>query len=40
MSRYHHIIDARQGLARANSQVQTWELCTSPNVLNYQGKII
>ena len=40
MSRYRHIIDARQGLARANSWVQTRELCASPNASNYQGGVI
>ena len=36
MSRYRHIVDARQGLARANSRVQTRELYASPNASNYQ----
>ena len=40
MSRYRHIVDTRQGLARANSRVQTWELCASPNASNYQGEVI
>ena len=40
MSRYRHIVDACQGLARANLWVQIWELCANPNVLNYQGKVI
>ena len=35
VSRYRHIVDAHQGLARANSRIQTQELCASPNTSNY-----
>ena len=40
MSRYRHIVDARQGLVRADSRIQTRELCASPNASNYQGGVI
>ena len=40
LSRYRHIVDAHQGLARANSRVQTRELCANPNASNYQGGVV